>query len=384
VKKIMFSLIFFTRLAFCANSYEEIEKQIKNHKEKSDSLQNLISKSEKKISELSKKENEQLSQLNEMEQAIEVSNSLIYAVSKQIDSINVQKKQTEIELSSTQNSLDMRKEIMTARLVRIYKMGKPTILSIIWGSDSPEEIINRVKYMQDLNKYDRNLLNTIKQNEQKLLEQTKIYEAQNQHFKELLEQRLEESEKVRMQVSSRKKFLDELRREKDKWEISMQEYKNAQVELSNMIGKLSGESTAKTKEQKSDFADKKGKLIWPVKGKIVGNYGKIVHPEYKTIIMNNGIDVEAPIGTPVKSVAAGVVEFVGRMRGYGKLMIVNHFGGFLTVYAHLNDNFFQKGANVSEGTVIGSVGESGSLEGSKLHFEVRKENNALDPNEWLK
>ena len=384
MKKIMFSLMFFVQFAFCANSFEEIEKQIKNHKEKSDSLQNLISKSEKKISELSKKENEQLSQLNEMEQAIEVSNSLIYAVSKQIDSINVQKKQTEIELTNTQNSLNMRKEIMTSRLLKIYKMGKPTILSIIWGSDSPEEIINRVRYMQDLNKYDRNLFDAIKQNEQTLLEQTKIYDAQNQHFKELLEQRLEESEKVRAQVLSRKKFLDELRREKDKWEISMQEYKNAQVELSNMIGKLSGESTAKTKEQKSDFADKKGKLIWPVKGKIVGNFGKIVHPEYKTIIMNNGIDIEAPIGAPVKSVSSGIVEFVGRMRGYGKLVIINHFGGFLTVYAHLNDSFFLKGANVSEGTVIGSVGESGSLEGSKLHFEVRKENNALDPNDWLK
>jgi septal ring factor EnvC (AmiA/AmiB activator) len=278
----------------------------------------------------------------------------------------------------------MRKEIMTARLVKIYKMGQPSVLSIIWGSDSPKEIMSRIRYMQDLNKYDRNLLDTIKRYEQKLFEQTITYEVQNLHLKELLSQRIDESEKVRMQVLARKQFLEELRKEKDKWEISMQEYIKALTELNSMVKELSAEALKQPKTQKSDFANKKGKLIWPVNGKITSNFGKIVHPEYKTIIVNNGIDIEAPIGTPVKSVYSGVVEFVGRMRGYGKLVIINHYGNFLTIYAHLNNNIYEKGAKVNEGTVIGSVGESGSLEGSKLHFEIRRDNNALDPNDWLK
>jgi septal ring factor EnvC (AmiA/AmiB activator) len=372
------------QFAFCANSYENIEKQIKKHKNKSDSLQNLISKSEKKILELSKKEDEQLSQLNEIEQVIETSNLLIMTVSKQIDSVSVQKEQTKIDLEKNQNLLNVRKGIMTARLVKMYKMGKPSVLSIILGSDSPEEIISRIRYMQDLNKYDRNLLDTIKQNEQKLLEQTKIYEAQTEYLKELLEQRIDESEKVRMQALTRKQLLEELRREKDKWEISMHEYVKAQTELNSIIEELSAETIKQPKITKSDFPNKKGKLIWPVSGNIISNFGKIVHPEYKTIIMNNGIDIEAPIGTPVKSVYSGVVEFVGRMRGYGKIVIINHYGNFLTIYAHLNNSYFEKGAKVNEGTIIGSVGESGSLEGTKLHFEIRNENNALNPNDWLK
>jgi murein DD-endopeptidase MepM/ murein hydrolase activator NlpD len=151
-----------------------------------------------------------------------------------------------------------------------------------------------------------------------------------------------------------------------------------------MVEELTSEITRQAQMIKSNFAEQKGKLPWPVTGRITGNFGRIVHPEYKTIIQNNGIDIEAPNGTPIKSVAAGIVEFVGRMRGYGKLMIINHHGGFLTIYAHLNENFFEKGARVNQGTVIGSVGESGSLEGSKLHFEIRSENNALNPNDWLR
>lgn len=381
---LIFTFVFFVQFAYSASSVGDIEKQIQNHKNRSDSLQNLISQSEKKILELAQKENEQFSQLNEMEKMIETSRTLIFAVEKQIDSLHLQKSETENKLNETQNSLIKRKEIMISRLQKIYKMGKPTILSIILGANSPDEIVNRIRYMQDLNKYDRNLLDTIKISEQTLIEQTQIYEAENKHLQNLLEERLEESKKVREQVRSRKKFLDELRNEKDKWEISMAEYKNAQTELNKMIDGLISDINNKISTKESNFALKKGKLPWAVNGRIIANFGKIVHPEYKTTIVNNGIDIESPNGTPVKSVAAGIVEFVGRMRGYGKLMIVNHYGGYLTIYAHLNDSYMEKGVRVNEGQVIASVGESGSLDGNKLHFEIRFENNALDPIDWLK
>ncbi|MDR0305201.1 MAG: peptidoglycan DD-metalloendopeptidase family protein [Chitinispirillales bacterium] len=384
MKKFTILIILFVQFAFSANSYESIEKKIKRNKEKSDSLQSLIAESEKKISELSKKENEQLSQLNEMEKAIETSKLLIVDVSKQIDSLRIQKEETEKTLDDTQNLLTGRKEVMKSRLIKMYKTGKPNFLSLIIGASSPDELISRIRYMQDLNKYDRNLIDKIKLNERKLSEQTKIYEAENELLKELFEQRLEENERMKSQVLSRKEFLDELRNEKNKWETSIEEFKSAQVELNKIVRDLTSEIIKQSQSVKSNFSDNKGKLSWPVIGKIIGSYGKIVHPEYKTTISNNGIDIEAPIGTPIKSVAAGAVEFVGRMRGYGKLMIINHYGGFLTIYAHLNENFFEKGAKVSEGAVIGSVGESGSLEGSKLHFEVRNDNNALNPIEWLK
>lgn len=371
--------------AVFANTNTNFEKQIQNHRNKADSLQNLILQSEKKISELAKKETEQLTQLNEMEKAIEVSKSLIFAVEKQIDSVRLQKEITEFRLDKTQELLNKRREVMQNRLISIYKMGEPSILSIILGANSPEEVAHRIRYMQDLNKYDKNLLDTIRQDEIKLQAETQTLQTETEILEELLKEQQIESEKVKEQAAARKKFLDDLRSEKDKWEISMREYQNAQKELNNIIENLIAEMSKPTvADKKSNFAQKKGKLPWAVNGKVIANFGKIIHPEYKTTIINNGISIEAITGTPVKSVAAGVVEFVGRMRGYGKFMIVNHFDGYLTIYAHLNENFFEKGATVREGQIIASVGESGSLDGSKLHFEIRHENTALNPFDWLK
>ena len=377
-------LLIFAQFVFCAKTVSDLERQIQDHKSRSDSLQNLIAQSEKKISELSQKENEQLSQLNEMEKIIETGKNLISIVEKQIDSLNMQKSITATTLVQTQILLNKRREIMIKRLQNIYKMGDPTILSMVLETDSPKELVSRIRYMRDLNKYDRNLLDTIRQNERELVEQTKVYEAEAAHLQDLLKERREESQKVNTQISGRKKFLEELRDEKGKWENSMNEYKNAQAELSKIVENLITEINRTATEEKSFFAERKGKLPWAADGKVLTNFGKIIHPEYKTIIVNNGIDIEAPNGAPVKSVSAGVVEFVGRMRGYGKLMIINHFEGYLTIYAHLDQNFFEKGARVTEGQKIGTVGESGSLEGNKLHFEIRYENNALDPMEWLK
>ena len=384
-KFLIFTLIvFFIGFAVSANSAGDIERQIQDHRSRADSLQNLIAQSERKISQLAQQETQQLTQLNEMEKAIEASRALISAVEEQIDSVSAQKEITEKQLTQTQELLNRRRDIMLGRLQNIYKMGQPTILSIILGANSPEEVVRRVRYMQDLNKYDRNLLDTIRQDEQKLQTENEALQIKNAHLAQLLKERQEESEKARTQAAVRKRFLDELRSEKGRWEISMNEFKNAQSELNKMIEDLIEEMSKPKIDEKSNFAEKRGNLPWAVQGRIVANFGRITHPEYKTTIMNNGISIEAPNGTPVKSVAAGVVEFVGRMRGYGKLMIINHFGGYLTIYAHLDENFVERGARVREGQAIGSVGESGSLDGNKLHFEIRHENNALNPLDWLR
>lgn len=382
-KSLIFLSVFFALLAVSANTAADFERQIQDHRNRSDSLQNLISQGEKRIAQLSRRENEQLSQLNEIEKVLETGQMLISAIEAQIDSVSLLREASEKQLSETQNMLDRRREIMTARLRNIYKMGQPTFLSVILGANTPEEVVRRVRYMQDLNRYDRNLLDTIRQDEQRLQVETQILQSKNEHLATLLAERQSESENAARQVSARRVLLNDLRTERNRWEISMTEFKNAQTELNTMIENLIVEMTQPTIYEIANFAEKRGSLIWAVEGNVIANFGRITHPQYRTTIMNNGISIEAPTGTPVKSVANGVVEFVGRMRGYGKLMIINHFDDYLTIYAHLNENFVERGTRVREGQVIGSVGESGSLDGSKLHFEIRHENVAQNPLDWL-
>ena len=95
--------------------------------------------------------------------------------------------------------------------------------------------------------------------------------------------------------------------------------------------------------------------------------------------MHEGIDIAVPVGTPVRAVDNGRVIFAGRMRGYGKIIIVQHENHFVTVYAHDSVNLVQEGEMVTRGQVIAKVGRTGHTTGANLHFEVRHNNIASNP-----
>ena len=113
-------------------------------------------------------------------------------------------------------------------------------------------------------------------------------------------------------------------------------------------------------------------------------FGKSLHPVYGTAVINNGIDIRAPRGTPIQAVEAGTVQFVDWYGAYGKTVILDHRGGHYSIYSHLEDVRVEKGAKVGRGDMIGTVGDTGSLDGPKLHFEIRKGGKAVDPITWLR
>ena len=123
-----------------------------------------------------------------------------------------------------------------------------------------------------------------------------------------------------------------------------------------------------------ELPDGPAPFIWPVTSGIVtsdfGARGESHH---------YGIDISAPVGTPVRAVRAGRVLYSDLLRGYGNLIIVDHGQGYATVYAHNLDNRARAGDQIRQGEVIASVGETGRTSGPNLHFEVRKDNVARNP-----
>jgi murein DD-endopeptidase MepM/ murein hydrolase activator NlpD len=124
-------------------------------------------------------------------------------------------------------------------------------------------------------------------------------------------------------------------------------------------------------------------MLWPVAGKIIARFGQYRHPELKTVTENIGIDIQAGAGNPVKVVASGRVTVITWQRGRGNIVIVSHYGGYYTVYTHLQEIQVDLQEEVSMGQVIGTVGESGSLKGPMLHFEIWRGEEKLDPEVWL-
>jgi murein DD-endopeptidase MepM/ murein hydrolase activator NlpD len=130
------------------------------------------------------------------------------------------------------------------------------------------------------------------------------------------------------------------------------------------------------------FASKRGKLRWPVsEGAVVARFGNQIHPTLKTITQNTGIDIAVPSGSPVNAVAQGEVSTIWWLPGYGNLVILNHYDGYRTVYAHLADINVTEGQKVNEGDLLGTSGET--VDGPRVHFEVWKEREKQNPALWL-
>ena len=121
------------------------------------------------------------------------------------------------------------------------------------------------------------------------------------------------------------------------------------------------------------------KFLWPVKGTLVSKFG--VKPGN---LRNDGVNISAPVGSPVRAAENGVVAYAGNeLRGYGNMLLVRHEGGWVTAYAHNSELLVARGAIVTRGEIIAKVGKSGNVNKPQTHFELRRGDEAIDPSKHL-
>lgn len=131
------------------------------------------------------------------------------------------------------------------------------------------------------------------------------------------------------------------------------------------------------------FAARRGRLPLPAEGQVAVGFGRVVNPKFNTVTVQNGVDIAAPAGAPVRAVAPGRVVHAGWFKGYGNIVIVDHGEGFHTLVAHLASMRTAMGEEVEGGSVLGTVGDSGSLKGTYLYFELREKGRPVDPSPWF-
>jgi septal ring factor EnvC (AmiA/AmiB activator) len=372
---------------------EEYARKIRRKSAALDSIKAELTRGREKLSELKRKEGSYLEQLAQVEKNIGNSQRYLAQLTRTIDTVSWRIDTLGDSLARSERRLDRRREAMEERLRSIYKAGRAYrvdalgLIRMAVTSQSIADLIHRVRYSQALNRYDRELLDAIREAQHRIQVHTEALQAEREELLALRAAKEEEREMLVAEQESRRKTLEEVRAEKEAYVAMVRELEQAQAELNLLIDQLE----KKRREAKVDverrakiaFGKRKGKLPWPVEGAVVRRFGKIVHPVYKTVTMNHGIDIEAGKGRKVFCVAPGRVDYVGWMRGYGKFVIVNHFGGYLTIYAHLDDIAVARDQDVEYGTVLGAVGETGSLSGPKLHFQIRQATEPIDPSGWL-
>ncbi len=160
---------------------------------------------------------------------------------------------------------------------------------------------------------------------------------------------------------------------------ALTELRAAAEELGRVVSSLdSGSAPA------LDMRKFKGLLEWPAAGRLEAGFGTVVHPQFQTEVPHPGWDIVAPLGADVRAVFDGVVGYADWMRGYGLTLILDHGAGVITIYSHASALLAQPGDRVHRGQLVGKVGETASLRGPLLYFELRVDGRPVDPGEWLR
>ena len=184
-------------------------------------------------------------------------------------------------------------------------------------------------------------------------------------------------------------LLQTIRSKKELALAALAQLKEAAQELDATVKDLQPAGPASSAETPAaesykPFDAYKGLLSWPVRGKIISLFGPYRDEKYKVMNFQSGINIQAERGEPIRAVSDGYIIFANWFKGFGNMIILDHGNHYYTVYAHLEEVFKVKGDHVQKGEVIATVGDSGSLMGPALHFEVRYHGKPMDPLDWIK
>ncbi len=339
------------------------------------------------ISQVQKKEGSVLQLLGKSEAELEKKTKELRRANQKLDSIAAEIRNEEAEAERIHASISVRRERLQERAVALYRWhrsGSPFI--ILNGNVSFGGLLQRARYLQTTVLFDSDLI-------EKLREEARLQEnisTQLARKKEELDGQkqvlIEATDAVRKEAEKRRATLASLKQEKETRVRALKELEQAALRLQKMMDELSKQGIGKPPEfpPGSGIGAMRGKLNWPVKGELKSEFGKGRHREFAAEVFRNGIDIEAPPGEEIKAVERGRVVFADRFAGYGKTVIVDHGERYYTIYAHLSEILKKNGDGVKRGETLGLVGDSDSLSGAGLYFEMRKDGHSIDPVPWFR
>ncbi|MDQ3742107.1 MAG: peptidoglycan DD-metalloendopeptidase family protein [Actinomycetota bacterium] len=278
-------------------------------------------------------------------------------------------------LTRLRERLEQSRTQLATRLVEIYKADKPDVLSVVLNSDGFVDLLERGEFIQRIAENDREILVTVsaaKADAQRTEAQLDRLERRQQRVTAIVLERRNEVARVKTDLvgarQAKQNALSNVRHERHEIEEDLEAMEEQQAKIQ---ARLAGVPAGPIREGS-------GGMIWPVNGPITGVFGE-ARPGH----MHAGLDIAAPEGTPIRAAQSGRVVLLGWTGGYGNYTCVQHSGSLSSCYAHQSRYGTSMGANVSQGQVIGYVGNTGHSFGAHLHFEVRIGGSPVNPMGYL-
>lgn len=330
---------------------------------------------------------EEVTLINKQQSATE---RAVRSLDQQLTSIHEQVTETTGKLMTAEVETVDKKAVLQQRLTDIYKRGPLFSTEVLLSAQSFGNLVARYKYLHLIALRDRALMDRVRslrdtiRTQRRQLVQLQNGVSQNRQEKAQEEERLKELEGLRV------KSLQRVQADTKKAKARLDQLAKSEARLNNVLASIESArrravgrgavSSAPSTIRTSDL----GRLDWPVEGAILYRFGRVINSN-NTTTRWNGMGIQATSGTPVRSVSNGTVALNDIMGTYGRTVIVDHGGGDYSVYSSLAQSPLSKGARVTKGQTIGTVGSNDPSLPPHLHFEIRRGGGpAVDPFEWLR
>ena len=390
-------LLSLTILSGDEKSSKEIQRDIDSRKLDLQSLRNEIKDIEERLHLKNKDAISSTEILLDLENKISLTEKLIRSLNKEERYISELIQKTEQQIWEMEALLSKLKNQLTQRLQYLYVHGRPTILETVLLAEDWNNAIYRIKYLDVLAAHEKKLRKQMKQTLAELADEKEKLIIERNRKTSLLNEKKREGSNLEQDKKERKKILSIIKRDKGKLEKSRSAKSQMIAEMEALIKKLYTDKDAMKKREEElariraeqnrattgNFAKMKGRLAWPVQGRVIGKFGTTRNPITGVVTENVGVDIRVKGGTAVKSVLDGVVSTITYIRGHGNIIIIDHGGGFSTVYAQIDNITVHENEYVQMDNPIASVANPEENTPAKLHFEVWGNQKKLNPEHWL-
>jgi len=364
-----------------ADTIKDIQVQIALEKTELDKLKAQLDKHNKSIESAGAKESSVLTTLQKIGNGLKMKEREL-KIHQYNKAINQQKiSESSENIAVAENQLVQQKQILAKRLRAIFKEGNMFPIKVLFSAENFNDLIQRIKYMELVTAYDSSLFEKYDERLKQLEDGKKALLDARAKLDKLQQDTLEKNDEIKKEKTEKSAFLNKLKKEKQLNAKLKEELLQASNNSNNLIFKLEQKLG---KDQGLDFGDKKGWLALPVNGQFLNKFGKKRDKQYDSFIVYNGVDIKAAKGTLVRSIFSGNVLFANELEGYGNLVIIGHGKDYHSLYGHLDEIITKEGRTVQPSQIIGRSGDTGSLVGETLYFELRHKGKPIEPTRWFR
>ncbi len=352
------------------------EKQLKNVLQKIEKLKQTIDVKEDSKSQYIK-------QLKSIERKIGKINRDIRGIGQKISNKKSELKALRATRTKHQKQLSRENEYLAEQVYAAFTLGRQEKVKLLFSQQDPQTLQRNLVYYQYFSNARVDLINDVQDNIDKIVATENLIQQARSDLEKNQQKLATQKKKLDQDRNKRKSIIGSLDKQLKKQGGRLTRLEEEADQLQKLIDSIQEffDAAPEGEIQRRAFADLRGKLAWPVKGKVRRLFGR---HKPRSDLRWQGVMIDAPSGNYVRAVSHGRIAFADWLRGFGNLIIVDHGNGYLSLYGHNESLFKSAGEWVEAGDVISSIGNSGGQKKPGLYFEIRKRGKPQNPTRWCK